>query len=92
MSVFPDIKTIDDKIDEEIIQSKVQTLKSYKIGSHEFLVNPTLGYYPYFSMELRARVKALKIINCVCTGEGGVSKSYTVADIWWYSAAYHPSI
>lgn len=92
MSAFPDVKTIDDKIDDAIIkeqikednkkiESKVQTLKKYKLGHHEFLVNPTLGYYPYFSMELRARVKALKIINVTCTGEGGVSKSYTVADV-----------
>ena len=92
MSVFPDVKTIDDKIEDAIVkeqikednkktESRIQRLRPYKIGNHEFLVNPTLGYYPYFSMELRARVKALKIINAVCTGEAGVSKSYTASDI-----------
>lgn len=92
MSVFPDVKTIDERIDDanikeqikednKILKSKIPTLKKYKIGYHEFLVNPTLGYYPYFSMELRARVQALKIINCVITGEAGVSKSYTASDV-----------
>jgi len=52
-----------------------------KLGNHEFLVNRKLGYYPYFSIQLRQRVKQLKIINCTITGEGGVSKSYTGSDM-----------
>jgi len=52
-----------------------------KMGKHEFLVNTALGYYPYFSVTLRQRVKQTKVINCVVSGEGGVSKSYTTSDI-----------
>jgi len=81
MSVFPDVTDIDDETDKLMIHSKIERLKPMKLGNHEFLVNPTLGYYPYFSIDLRKRVKQTKIINVVCTGEGGVSKSYTVSDL-----------
>lgn len=77
---FPDVSTIDERIDEDI-KLKVEKLHSRRIGDHEFLVNSKLGYYPYFTMELIRRIMALKIINVTCTGEGGVSKSYTVADV-----------
>jgi len=78
MSVFPfhQIETLDERI-----ALKVEKLHSKRIGDHEFLVNTKLGYYPYFTMELLQRIKQLKIINVTCTGEGGVSKSYTVADV-----------
>lgn len=52
-----------------------------KMGKHEYLVSSELGYYPYFSVTLRQRVKQKKVINAVVTGEGGVSKSYTTSDI-----------
>jgi len=52
-----------------------------KIGKHQFAVNTALGYYPYFSITLRQRVKQSKVINAIVTGEAGVSKSYTTMDI-----------
>ena len=61
--------------------SKLSRLRSMKMGNHEFLVNRDLGYYPYFSVELRHRVKHKKIINCVITGEGGLGKTYQGSDI-----------
>lgn len=54
---------------------------SMKMGKHEYLVNTALGYYPYFSITLRQRIKQTKVINGIVTGEGGVSKSYTTSDI-----------
>lgn len=60
---------------------EVEKLRPMKMGNHEFMVNTALGYYPYFSVTLRQRVKQLKVINCVVTGEGGVSKSYMAMDI-----------
>jgi hypothetical protein len=74
MSVFPDLSTMN-------IDDRIETVSPVKLGHHEFLINRSLGYYPYFSIELRQRVKQLKIINCVVTGEGGVSKSYTASDV-----------
>lgn len=67
--------------DPESISQRIERLAKKKIGNHEFLINQNLGYYPYFSIELRQRVKHLKIINCAVTGEAGVSKSYTASDI-----------
>lgn len=81
MTVFPDIRNMNKELPEFEISSKIQKLKAMKIGNHEFLVNKDLGYYPYFSIELRQRVKAMKIINCTVTGEAGVSKSYTGSDV-----------
>lgn len=63
------------------IEERIEKLKAYKLGNHEFFVNSALGYYPYFSMELRRRVRKHMAVNCVVTGEGGVSKSYTASDI-----------
>lgn len=56
-------------------------LKSMKMGSHEYLINPSLGYYPYFSVELRKRVLAKKISNISFNGEGGIGKSYNAMDV-----------
>jgi len=76
LSIETTHKSIDD-----IIYTKIEKLHSQRIGNHEFMVNPTLGYYPYFTMELLRRIKQMKIINVTCTGEGGVSKSYIVSDV-----------
>ncbi len=57
-------------------------LHPMKMGSHEYLVNSALGYYPYFSVELRRRVKQKRINNMCFTGEGGVGKSYLCMDIF----------
>lgn len=61
---------------------KLQKLHPMKMGSHEYLINPALGYFPYFSAELRQRVKQKKINNMCFTGEGGIGKSYTCMDIF----------
>ena len=58
-----------------------EKLAPMKIGRHEYLVNTALGYYPYFSITLRQRVKQKKVINAIVTGEGGIGKSYTAIDI-----------
>jgi hypothetical protein len=63
------------------IDDRIEKLHRMQMGNHEFLVNTALGYYPYFSVELRNRVKKQKAVNAVVTGEGGVSKSYTTMDI-----------
>ena len=63
------------------IDDRIEKLHAMKLGNHEFLVNTALGYYPYFSVEMRARVRKQQAINAVVTGEGGVSKSYTTMDI-----------
>ena len=74
MSAFPSIETMN-------IDERIETLKPFKIGHHEYFVNSALGYYPYFSIELRQRVRKHMAVNCVVTGEGGVSKSYTASDL-----------
>jgi len=56
-------------------------LKKMKMGSHAFLVNPSYGFYPYFSVELRKRIKRKMAINITGTGEGGIGKSYLLSDI-----------
>jgi len=60
---------------------KVTSLKSMKMGHHEYLVNTVMGYYPYFTVTIRNRVRQKKASNIVVTGEGGISKSYTCLDI-----------
>ncbi|MBD3195781.1 MAG: hypothetical protein GF317_12035, partial [Candidatus Lokiarchaeota archaeon] len=55
-------------------------LKEYPIGHHGFLINSDLGYYPYFTVELRDRIRKNKVINCVVTGEAGLGKSYMASD------------
>lgn len=57
-------------------------LTPIKMGSHEYLINPALGYYPYFSVELRRRVRQKRINNMAFTGEGGVGKSYFCSDVF----------
>lgn len=74
MSAFPSINNLN-------IDERIEKLKPYKLGNHEFYINSSLGYYPYFSIELRQRVKKHMAVNCVVTGEGGVSKSYTTSDL-----------
>jgi len=70
-------------ISEPIIEynEEINKLKSKKIGHHEYLVNSSLGYYPYFTSTVKNRVRRKRAVNVVVTGEGGVSKSYTCLDI-----------
>ncbi len=60
---------------------KIPQLKSMKIGSHEFLVNTDLGYYPYFSVLLRKRIRVKKANNIVGSGDAGIGKTYQLSDI-----------
>jgi len=60
---------------------KIEKLKPMPLGGYEYFVNPELGYYPYFSVELRKRVRQKKICNVGCTGEGGIGKTYQCNDI-----------
>jgi hypothetical protein len=60
---------------------QLPTLKPMKIGNHEFMINPTLGYYPYFTVELLKRIKQKKANNVCTTGEAGSGKSYNASDI-----------
>jgi len=39
-------------------------------------VNQSIGYFPYFQLILRSRVKQKKAVNVVVTGEAGEGKSY----------------
>jgi len=41
-----------------------------------YLVNKDLGYFPYFQLILRSRIKKKKAVNVVVTGEAGEGKSY----------------
>ena len=61
---------------QQIKPRVVPTLKPMKLSNYEFLVNTSCGYYPYFSIEMRQRIKQKKVINCVITGEGGLGKTY----------------
>lgn len=72
------VKSLDTELESSV---ELPKLKSMKLGSHEFLVNSKLGYYPYFSVELRKRVRNMKANNIVGTGEGGIGKSYMLSDI-----------
>lgn len=68
-------------VDDISMNHRIQELKSVKMSSHEFVINPAIGYYPYFSVMLRKRVKQKKVINAIVTGEGGIGKSYLASDI-----------
>jgi len=65
---------------EKLDKKNLVKLGKYQIGHHEFLINSDLGYYPYFSIELRERIRKKKVINCIVTGEGGLGKSYQAMD------------
>ena len=65
---------------EMLDKKNLTRLGKYQIGNHEFLINSELGYYPYFSIELRDRIRKKKVINCIVTGEGGLGKSYQAMD------------
>jgi hypothetical protein len=56
-------------------------IKSMKMGHHEFMVNSNIGYYPYFSVELRKRMKLKQGTNTIITGDGGLGKSYQGFDL-----------
>jgi hypothetical protein len=65
----------------QIPSMDLEKLKEMKMGNHRFLVNVNLGYYPYFSVQLRQRVKYQKVINIIITGEAGNGKSYFGMDL-----------
>lgn len=64
-----------------IVVSRLSNLKPLNFGGWRFLVNPDLGYYPYFSSILRMRVEKKKPCNIVVTGEPGDGKSYLAFDL-----------
>jgi len=59
----------------------MSNLRSINLGRYEFRINPDVGYYPYYSMLLRARIRKKLASNTVCTGDGGIGKTYQVTDI-----------
>ena len=63
-------------------EEKLTKLRKMRLGNHEYLINPNLGYYPYLSIEWRQRVKQKKVINCAFTGEAGLGKSYECMDVF----------
>ena len=66
---------------ELMFNKKVEKLRAMNIANHQFMVNSRLGYYPYFSIMLRKRIKQKKVINAIYTGEGGIGKSYGAMDL-----------
>lgn len=51
--------------------------KRMRLGRAIFKVNKELGFFPYFTMTLRSRIRKKRAINVAIVGEAGVSKSYT---------------
>jgi hypothetical protein len=66
---------------EEDYFKDVEQLKRMSINNHEFLVNSRLGYFPFFTVSLKNRVKRRKVVNGVITGEAGDGKSYITGDL-----------
>jgi len=60
---------------------EIPKLRAMNLGGYEFLVNKDLGYYPWYSIELRQRVRTRKVCNTILTGEAGIGKSYQGGDI-----------
>lgn len=54
-------------------------VKSFNFSGYRALVDQGQGIYPYFSVDVRGRMKRKLSANIVTTGEGGVSKTYTSA-------------
>jgi len=52
-------------------------IKTVNIGGHEFKQNASLGIGPYFTNEIRKRVRKKKACNIAVVGEAGDGKSYT---------------
>jgi len=46
-----------------------------------YLVNQDAGYFPYFQLILRTRIKKKKAVNIVITGEAGEGKSYQASTL-----------
>lgn len=51
-------------------------LQSLQFSQATYLVNKDAGYFPYFQLILKTRVKKKKAVNVAITGEAGDSKSY----------------
>lgn len=60
---------------------KQPVLKKRNIAGKEFLYNRDLGIGPYFTHEIRKRVRKKKANNIVVVGEAGEGKSYTALQI-----------
>ena len=54
-------------------------VKSFNFSGYRALIDLEQGIYPYFSVDVRGRMKRKLSANIVTTGEGGVSKTYTGA-------------
>lgn len=57
-------------------------LKRLKLGRTVFKVNKDAGYFPYFSLTLRQRIKRKLACNIAVVGEAGIGKSYAA---WVYA-------
>jgi hypothetical protein len=56
-------------------------LKKFSAYGWGFYINKDLGYYPRFTFQIMKRIKQKKGTNIVCTGEGGIGKTYICNDI-----------
>ena len=59
-------------------------LKPLKLGRTVYKVNKEIGYFPYFSLTLRQRIKKKLASNIAVVGEAGIGKSYAA---WTYCLA-----
>ena len=62
----------------------MQNLKPMTLGRTTYKVNKDIGYFPYFSLTLRQRIKKKLSCNIGVVGEAGIGKSYTA---WTYALA-----
>lgn len=51
-------------------------LRALKLGRAVYKVNKATGYFPYFSLTLRQRIKRRMACNIAVVGEAGIGKSY----------------
>lgn len=51
-------------------------LQRLKLGKATYRVNKDAGYFPYFTLTLRQRIKWQMAVNVAIVGEAGVGKSY----------------
>ena len=59
-------------------------LKQLQLGKAVYKVNKEIGYFPYFSLTLRQRIKRRLACNIAVVGEAGIGKSYAA---WTYALA-----
>lgn len=51
-------------------------LRKMRLGRATYLVNKDIGYFPYFTLTLRHRIKNKMAVNVAVVGEAGIGKSY----------------